>query len=123
MLLFLLAGSAFTGCTTKAKARAEARTAYLAGQQEAIMRMQQSKASTAPAGPTVTVQGRVKNPVVPWTEDLTAAKAIVAADYYGLSDPREIIIVRQRKAIRLDPRKLLNGEDPPLQPGDIMELR
>ncbi len=106
------------GCTSKSKAKQEARTAYLAGQQEAMMRMQQSK------NPIVTVQGKVRNSVVTWTEDLTVAKAIVAADYYGYGDPREIILVRQGIAKRIDPKKLLSGEDDlALQPGDIMEIR
>jgi hypothetical protein len=110
---------ALAGCTSNSRAKADARTAYLAGQQESMMRMQQSQNQ----GPVVTVQGQVRNNVVPWTEDLTVAKAIVAADYFGRTDPREIILVRQRFAKRIDPRTLLSGTDVPLQPGDILELR
>ncbi len=84
-----------------------------------MMRMQQSQVQ----GPVVTVQGRVHNPTIPWSEGLTVAKAIVAADYYGVTDPREIIVVRQGFARRVDPSKLLLGEDLPLQPGDLMEIR
>jgi hypothetical protein len=73
--------------------------------------------------PSVTLQGTLRNPVIPWTQDLTVAKAIVAADYYGSGDPRQIILVRQGIATRIDPKKLLTGEDPPLQPGDILEVR
>ena len=115
-LLPLLGVLPLCGCTTKAKARAEARAAFLAGQQQGMMRMQQSQ------NPSVTVQGAVKVPMVPWTEDLTVAKAIVAAEYYG-NDPREIILVRQGVANRIDPKQLLTGQDPPLQPGDILEVR
>ena len=110
---------AFDGCTSNSKAKSEARTAFLAGQQESMMRMQQSQNQ----GPAVTVQGQVRNNVVPWTEELTVAKAIVAADYFGRSDPREIILVRQHTAKRIDPKILLSGEDIPVQPGDIIELR
>jgi hypothetical protein len=107
------------GCTTKSKAQSDARTAFLAGQQESMMRMQQGQNQV----PTVSVQGRVRNNIVPWTEDLTIAKAIVAAEYYGHTDPTQIILVRQRVAKRIDPRTLLSGEDVPLLPGDIIELR
>jgi hypothetical protein len=113
-LLLLLAGA---GCTTKAKAQAEAKTAFAAGQQQAMMRMQQAQ------NPSVTVRGEVRNPLVPWTEDLTVAKAIVAAVYCGVKDPAEIVVIRQGKVFPVDPKQLLNGTDPPLQPGDVMEIR
>ena len=114
-LLVLACVIVFCGCTTKAKAKAEARAAFLAGQQQGLMRQAQAA--------TVTVHGAVKNPVVPWTQDLTVARAIIAADYYGSGDPREIIMVRQGIATRIDPNKLLTGDDPLVQPGDILELR
>jgi hypothetical protein len=105
------------GCTTKAKAQAEARTAFLAGQQQAMMRMQQNQA------PTVSVNGKVRMNVVPWNEELTLARAIVAANYYGSSDPREIILVRRGAANRIDPKTLVDNEGPVLLPGDVIELR
>ena len=105
------------GCTTKAHAKAEARAAYAAGQQQATIRMQQTQT------PSVTVHGAVKNPLIPWTQDLTVAKAIVAADYTGRRDPTEIIVVRKGVAVRIDPKQLLTGTDPALEAGDIMELR
>jgi hypothetical protein len=107
----------FGGCTSKSKAQSEARTAYLAGQQQAMMQMQVNR------NPTVTVQGQVHNNVVEWTEDLTVAKAIVAADYYGKRDPREIILLRRGIASRVDMKVLSEGEGPLLQPGDLLELR
>ncbi len=113
----LLLALALAGCVTKSKAKAEARAAFAAGQQQALMRMQQAQ------NPSVTVQGAVRNPLIPWTEDLTVAKAIVAAVYFGAKDPKEIIVVRQGKAYQIDPKQLLNGVDPPLQSGDILEIR
>jgi hypothetical protein len=113
---FLLA-LGLAGCTTKAKADAKARAAFAAGQEQATMRMQQTQT------PSVTVQGTVRNPLIPWTEDLTVAKAIVAAGYFGRRDPAEILVVRKGQAFRVDPKQLLNGTDPPLQAGDIMEIR
>ncbi len=74
-------------------------------------------------GPTVTFIGPVRNTLVPWSAELTLAKAIVAADYLGPNDPTEIIIRRGGEEIRLDPKKLLGGEDVPLLPRDIVELK
>ena len=102
-----------TGCVTKAKADAQARAAFLAGQQQATQRLQQ------PLGPKVIFVGPVDNPSVPWTPELTLAKAIVSAGYHG-PDPTDIIIVRNGQGTRLDPHKLLNGEDVPLAAGDVV---
>ena len=90
-LRLVLAAVAFGGCVTKSKAEAKARAAFMAGQQQAMARMQQTQAQAQ--GPSVTVNGEVRNRVVPWTEGLTLAKALVAADYYGAADPGQIIIV------------------------------
>ncbi|HVM48477.1 MAG TPA: hypothetical protein VMU04_10650 [Candidatus Acidoferrum sp.] len=105
------------GCTTKAHARAEASAAFAAGQQQAMIRMQQTQA------PNVTVHGTVRNPLIPWTEGMTLAQAIVAAGYYGPKTPSGIIVVRRGQAFRVDPSQLLNGNDPPLEAGDIIELQ
>jgi hypothetical protein len=111
VVLLLLAG-----CVTKSKAKAQAREAFVAGQNQALMRMQQSQ-------PSVTMVGEFRNPVVPWTEDLTLAKALVAADYYGRVTPHEIFLVRQGRATSIEPKALLNGQDVPLAPGDIIQIR
>ena len=92
----------------------------MAGQQQAVARMQQVQAQTQ--GPSVTVNGEVRNRVIPWTEGLTLAKAVLAADYYGAADPGQIILVHHGIATRLDPKQLLTGVDIPLQPGDIVQL-
>jgi hypothetical protein len=116
----LLLALAVGGCVSKSKAQAQARTAYLAGQQEAMMRMQQAQMQGQ--GPCVTVNGEVRNHVVPWEEGMTLAKALLAADYFGTTDPGQIIIVHNGAATRVDPRLLLSGKDIPLQPGDIVQL-
>ena len=78
----------------------------------------------APQQPTVWVRGDVKNQIIPWTEDLTLSRAIVAADYQSVFDPRAIVVVRQGQVYRINPRDLLKGtDDPSLQPGDIIELQ
>ena len=112
LLLAVLLG----GCVSKSKADARARAAFMAGQQQAVAHMQQTQA------PSVTVNGEVRNRVVPWTEGMTLAKAVVAADYYGAKDPGELIIVHNGIATHVDPKQLLSGVDIPLQPGDIVQL-
>ena len=111
---------ALAGCVTKTKADAQARAAFMAGQQQGLARMQQ--AQTLGQGPCVTVNGDVRNHVVPWTEGMTLAKALLAADYFGAADPGQIIIVHNGIATRVEPRQLLGGVDIPLQPGDIVQL-
>ncbi len=113
----LLIAIVLTGCTTKSKARERARAAFIAGQRQALARIQQTRE------PSITVVGHVRNPVIPWTEDSTVARTIVSAGYYGLVDPSMILIVRNGQEIRIEPTQLLSGEDIPLQAGDIVEIR
>lgn len=69
----------------------------------------------------VWIRGDVKSPVVLWNEELTLARAIVAAQYKGLWDPRAITIIRQGQTHKVNPRDLLKGRyDPPLEPGDTI---
>jgi len=107
------------GCVSKATAEARARSAFLSGQQQALERMQQNQAR----GPSVTFLGEVKNNLIPWTADLTLARAIVAAEYYGRIDPKEIVVLRDNHEMSIDPKQLLSGGDIPLQPQDVIELR
>jgi hypothetical protein len=111
---------ASAGCVSKKKSNAQARKAYIAGQQATMARMQQIQ--TQGQGPCVTVNGDVRNHVVPWTEDMTLAKALVAAEYLSAADPAQVIILRNGIGKRVEPRKLLSGEDIPLQPGDVVHL-
>ncbi len=113
----LLLALASAGCTPNSNAKAQARQAFLAGQQQALARMLQARA------PNVTVLGPVHNPIMPWTEDLTLAKAIVAAGYYGRTDPKGIVIHRNGQDMPIDPKQLLSGEDMLLQAGDVVEVR
>ena len=108
---------AATGCVTKATAQAQARAAYLAGQQEATARMQQSQAGSA----SIRINGKVQIPILPWVEGLTVMKALVTAEYTG-GEPAQIIILHNGLASRVDVKKLLAGEDVPLQPGDVVQI-
>ena len=108
-----------TGCVSKGTADARARAAFLAGQQQAASVARETQLQ----GPTVTVVGEVRNSLIHWTVDLTLAKAVVAAGFYGRTDPTEIIIQRDGKEIQSDPKRLLSGEDLLLQPNDVIFLR
>jgi hypothetical protein len=108
-----------SGCVSKATAQAQARAAYLQGQQQALERMQQTQAR----GPTVTFIGEVRNQLIPWTADLTLARAIIAADYYGTVDPKSIVVIRDGQQTAYDPKTLLQGNDVLLEPRDVVEIR
>jgi hypothetical protein len=115
--LALLLVAPLSGCVTKAQADAQARAAFLAGQQQARMELQQNH------GPTVKLIGAVKTPVIPWTPELTLANAILAAGYYGPADPAGIVIMRNGQTIPVDPKQLLNGHDVPLESGDAVQIK
>jgi hypothetical protein len=110
-----------SGCVTKAKAREQAQAAFLAGQQQAMLRMQQQQLQQA-RGAIVSFVGPITTPNIPWTSDLTLSQAIVQAGYTGGGDPSHIFIVRNGQAIQVDMRQLLAGQDQPLMPGDVVQL-
>jgi len=108
----------FSGCVSKSQADAQARMAYLAGQRDALMQLQQQQHH----GPTVTFLGPVTNPVVDWTADLTLTQGILKAVFNGPADPASITIHRNGQDIQTAPGQLLEGKDLPLQPGDVVEI-
>src|SRR5438046_1770761 len=81
----LLFAVSISGCTTKSKARVKAQAAFLAGQQQSFS--PQNRLQTR----TVWVRGEVRNQLIPWNEELTLSKAILAAEYQGFLDPKEIV--------------------------------
>lgn len=104
-----------TACTTRGKARRQAQEAFSAGQQQAITEQQRQG---------VWVRGDVKNPFVPWHEGMTLAEAVAAAEYQGLWDPHEVVIIRGAQRVTINVRRLLQGiQNPPVEPGDIVELK
>jgi protein involved in polysaccharide export with SLBB domain len=117
LIFYLFLALLATACTSQSKAKAQAHAAFLAGQQQAMARMMQ------PRGPAVSILGDVRIPSLPWTEDLTVAKAIVAAGYLGSGDPSLIVLIRNGEAITIDPGQLLNGQDLPMQPGDVLQIQ
>ena len=111
------------GCVTKSQADARARLAFLEGQNQALMRMQQNAPVPLSSGPGVTFIGPVQNPAVPWRIGLTLAQAVVSAQYTRATDPSAIIIHRNGEDIPVNPKGLLNGEDFALQLGDVIEIK
>lgn len=118
----LLAALLAAGCASRPKANpAQMQAAMQAAQQraatEALLQQQLQQQ------PTVLVRGEVRFPLVPWTEDLTLSKALIAADYIGARDPRAISIIRQGQTYKVNARRLLQGlEDPLLEPWDVVQI-
>lgn len=113
VLLLAFAGG---GCMTRSQSQTDVQAAYLAGQRDAYARI------AALQRTSVIVIGPVQNPEVQWTEGLTLAQAIVAANYTGHGNPKGIILTRQGETTVIDPKDLLHGHDVPLQPGDTITL-
>ncbi len=114
----LLLALVLSGCTTKSKALAQSRGAFIAGQQQGFAQAQELTTSS-----TVTFVGDVRNRSVEWEEQLTLTQAIVAAVYLHPRDPSAITIIRQGRKYEVSPKRLLKGQDDPyLEPGDVVEL-
>src|SRR5688572_26675809 len=97
--------------------------ALLCGCSSPRQQVPNAPAPVAEQRPTVFVRGDVKHPAIPWTEDLTVARAIVAAEYHALFDPLRIAVIRQGRTYEIKPRDLLRGrEDFPLEPGDLVVI-
>jgi hypothetical protein len=96
--------------------RSGEQSAFLAGQNAALMQQQAAQFSG------VTVVGPVQNHQVPWVAGLTLAQAIATANYVDSQEPKEITITRQGEKAELDPKVLLDGVPVPLEPGDMIEI-
>jgi hypothetical protein len=104
------------GCVTKSAANAKARAAFIAGEKQG-----EAKEINATS---VWVIGNVRNPVIPWTDDLTLVKALTAADCLDKGDPKQIVITRTRQPpVHVTAAQLFNGYDMALEPGDRVEIR
>lgn len=114
-ILILAVG--LSGCITRSQSRADAEAAYKAGEHDAYARI------AALQRTSVVVIGPVQNPEVQWTEGLTLAQAILATNYTGHGNPKEITLMRQGETTKIDPKDLLRGNDVPLQPGDTVMIR
>ena len=70
----------------------------------------------------VQVRGDVRNRVIPWSENLTLAGALVEADYIGRLNPLSVTVTRARKVYRFSASRLLSGGDMFLEPGDTIDI-
>jgi hypothetical protein len=119
------------GCGGKAKEQAKIHQAYAAGAQAAQAQMYQQSQSAqnmsqpmpTSTDPQVRVLGSVRNPVLPWMEGLTLARALVLADYTRSTPPTSITILRNNQPLQIDPQGILQGADYPLFPGDIVYIQ
>jgi hypothetical protein len=111
----LLLALAATGCVSKSKADAQARAAYMAGQQAAYQSM-------GGAITDVVILGDVQKHEVPWVDGLTLAQALATANYLGAHDPQDIILRRNSVETEINPKDLLNGKDLELKPGDQISV-
>jgi len=88
-----------------------------------VTRTTQIVAPPAEQKAVVWVRGDVKNRAVPWDEEMTLSRAIVAAEYTGFSDPHAISILRAGQTYKVNARDLLRQrDDPMLEPGDIVVI-
>lgn len=112
-----LVALAVSGCVSKSKSRLDAERAYMEGQQRVL-------AEQSAQQPVVWFRGDIRNPRVPWTEGLSLAQALLAAQYTWNWDPRFITVTRNGETHPINPKRLLRGEeDPVLEPGDVIEIR
>ena len=122
LAIFLLLAVITAGCTTKSKARAEARAAYFAGQAR-VMSGQLEGRTPPPAPPNmVGIIGPVQVSLMRWESSMTLIKIIVATEYLPAGDPSRITIHRSGQRIMVNPATLLNGQDVPILPRDVVEL-
>ena len=117
LFLGLMLCAMATGCVSKSGARREAQRAVFEEQQRSFAEQTQQQ-------PAVWFRGDVRNQRVPWTDELTLAQALMAAQYTGNWDPRIITVTRAGEVHSVNTRRLLRGQDNPvLEPNDIVEVR
>lgn len=103
---------------SKSKAKLQQQNAYLAGQHEALAQAQQQAQF-----PTVRIIGPVKNPIVSWNEGMTLGRALFNAGTFSNTDPTAIVIHRGGQDFQIDLQRFYAGDDYPVVPGDVIELR
>jgi len=125
--LALVAALTACGCTSK---KTQIRRAYAAGAQAAqaqMLRAQTPQSMSQPVptttDPQVRILGAVRNPVLTWSEGLTLARAVVLAEYEKSTVPTAITIFRNNQPLQIDPQLVLQGQDYPLFPGDIVYIQ
>lgn len=127
LFLILSLGLGLSGCAgnNKAQTQQQFQRAYMAGEEAARTQMQQQSQQQMQqnAVPQVHFLGPFKNPVLIWSEGLTLSHALLQADYQSQATPLTITIYRGSEIIRIDPQRVLQGEDYPLFPGDTVVVQ
>ncbi len=120
LLLLLCAGliALAGGCKSAKKKRSG-----MEGYNDLIRQQQQAMAVEQMQHPSVYFRGAVQRQVVSWRENLTLAEAILEAGYSNPLSPRSIRVTRGGRVYTIDIRRLMRGtENPPLEPGDLVEV-
>jgi hypothetical protein len=104
-----------SGCVTKATADAQAKAAFVAGEKVAYQNMQANTTD-------IMVLGKVQKHDIPWINGMTLGQALATAGYTGAHDPTDILLRRNSVQTEVDPKQLLNGQDVPLHPGDVISV-
>lgn len=112
LLLALITVLATAGCKSKSIGRTPPPLYMDPAAQEAARRAQM----------IVHVRGAVRNGIIPWSEDLTLAGALVEADYIGRVQPLSVTVTRGRQVQRVSASRLLSGHDMFLEPGDVVDI-
>ncbi|HTD88278.1 MAG TPA: hypothetical protein VK850_17020 [Candidatus Binatia bacterium] len=114
LLVLMVVALSTAGCKTKKVEAHPPPPAYAdpAAMQEAVRQAQM----------IVQVRGDVRNHVIPWSDNLTLAGALVEADYMGRMDPLSVTVTRVRKIYRFSASRLLSGADMFLEPGDVIDI-
>jgi hypothetical protein len=83
------------------------------------------QAMPAPAqGTSVIVIGSVTRRVIPWQDGLTLMQAFVASGYQAASNPAQLGIIRKKQMpIYVNYKKLYDGQDMLLEPGDQIVIQ
>jgi len=113
--LTLLAVAVLAGCTSRSKARAEARAAFESGQNRAFMEVGARQNGVSFRGPVV-------NPVIPWAEGITLGQAMAAAGWRHPSDPQIVIISRGSDTFEMTAQEALAAAEFQLHQGDLVEM-
>lgn len=130
--ILLLLCLTLTGCASKAQKQAQIRRAYAAGEEAARAQMeqqmqaqqqQQLQALDQNGNPKIRIYGSVQHPVLDWTDGLTLDRALVEAVYVRRGTPTAITIIRNNQPLHVDIQRLLQGQDYPLYPGDVIQIQ
>lgn len=88
-----------------------------AQQQQQLQSLDQS------GSPQIRILGAVQHPILDWTDGLTLDRALVEAVYMRRGAPQAITIIRNNQPLNVDIQRLLQGQDYPLYPGDVIQIQ